>query len=112
MRSTSPRWLVENSSAWVAGGTAMATTATQAAIRRSIDVMEDSSLLSFGVGVWFNVYNIIGLDPTGRTDRQFGLGARGQLTRSFDVAARKCCLSRGKVGIGDIALAAIGHREL
>ena len=57
-------------------------------------------------------YDIVGLDPTGRADREAGLGARRKLARGLVVAAHEGGERRGKIGLREVALAAIGHGEL
>ena len=56
--------------------------------------------------------DIVGLDPTGRADREARLGARRELARGLVVAAHECGLRRGEIGLRKVALAAIGHGEL
>ena len=56
--------------------------------------------------------DVVGLHPGGRADRQTGLGARGELARGLDVAAREGGLRGGEIGLREVALAAVGHGEL
>ena len=56
--------------------------------------------------------DIVGAHPGGRADGQAGLGARRKLPRGPDVAAREGGLRGGEIGLGEVALAAIGHGEL
>src|SRR5438105_6405986 len=56
--------------------------------------------------------DVVGLDPAGRSDREAALGADGKLACSLYIATGKCRLSGGEIGLGQVALAAIGHGEL
>src|SRR5687767_2177460 len=57
-------------------------------------------------------YDVVGLHPSGRADRKAGFGARRELPRGRAVAAHDGGLCGGEVGLGEVALAAVGHRKL
>src|SRR5215472_1469627 len=65
-----------------------------------------------GSSGWAVGCDIVRLHPTGRADREAGLGARRELARGQQLAAHERGLGGGKVGAREIALAAIGHGEL
>src|SRR5215831_10059762 len=67
---------------------------------------------SGGSGGRLDADDVVGAHPGGRTDGQAGLGARGELPRGLDVAAVEGSLRGGEIGLREIALAAVGHREL
>src|SRR5664279_5898527 len=72
-----------------------------------------SLLWSFVCGVGgLYVDDIVGAHPGGRAYGQAGLGAGRELARRLDVAAHEGGLRGGEIGLGEIALAAIGHGEL
>src|SRR5678816_942090 len=71
-----------------------------------------SCSLNVGIGFGLYVHNVIGPHPGWRTDRQARLGARRQLAGGLEIAAGKGGLCRSKVGIGEIALAAICDGKL
>src|SRR5450631_3188079 len=56
--------------------------------------------------------DIVGLDPSGRADREPGFRTRGQLASGLVIAAKEGGLCGGQIGLGVVALPAIGHREL
>src|SRR5262245_6520013 len=56
--------------------------------------------------------DIVGPDPAGRTGWQAGLGPGGELARGLKVARRKRSLGGGEIGLGEVALLAIGLRQL
>src|SRR5690242_21833808 len=116
IRSTSSRCGFENSSAEDAPGAAkVRTTALAAARMRNFDVMVlgPCGLSGAGGGIRrLDVDDIVGTYPGGRADRKTRLGTRGELARGFDVAAREGGLRGSEVGIGKVALAAIGHCQL
>ena len=65
------------------------------------------------IGTWrLEGGDVVGLHPAGRADRKAGLGAGGELARGPQVAAREGGLRGGEIGLGEVALAAIGHGEL
>src|ERR1700730_6518789 len=56
--------------------------------------------------------DVVGLDPTGGTDGETGFGARGEVAGGLVVAAKKRGLGGSQVGLCEISLPAIGHRQL
>ena len=55
--------------------------------------------------------DVVGPHPAWGADRKSLLGPLGELARGLVVAARKGRLGRGKIGVGVVVLAPIGHRQ-
>src|ERR1700733_11901884 len=55
--------------------------------------------------------NIIGPAPAGRSDRESLLSPIGEFARGFVVASGESRLRRGKIGIGEVVIAAVSHRQ-
>src|SRR5258707_15798298 len=56
--------------------------------------------------------DVVGLDPTGGADGETGFGTRGEVAGGLVVAAKKRGLGGSQVGLCEISLPAIGHRQL
>src|SRR6185437_3073387 len=61
--------------------------------------------------LWFIVYDVVGLNPTGGTGGKTLLRAERKLPRGANIAAIKGGLCRIKIGVRLIALARVGDRE-
>src|SRR5262245_39468087 len=61
---------------------------------------------------WLQAGEIVGFDPAGRSDRKARPGARGDFTRGLEVAAHEGRLRGGEIGVGQVVLEAVGHRQL
>src|SRR6516225_5518686 len=55
--------------------------------------------------------DIVRPNPTRRSDRKTLFSALGEFTRGLVVAAREGGLGRGKIRVGEVILARIGHRQ-
>src|SRR6185312_13631509 len=56
--------------------------------------------------------DIIGPDPTGGADRETGFRPRGEIACGLVVAAKVGGLRRSEIGLCQISLSGVGHREL
>src|SRR5215470_11059595 len=55
--------------------------------------------------------DVVRANPARRSDRKTLLSAFGKFARGLVVAAREGGLGRGKVGVGEVIFACIGHRQ-
>src|SRR5579863_2385359 len=73
------------------------------------------SSISYVKRVGFQVFvegdDIVGAYPAGGTDGKSLLGPLGEFARGLVVAAGKSSLCRGEIGVGEIVVAAIRHRQ-
>src|SRR5262249_39771527 len=81
-------------------------------VRRCITNFGKWALVVLRAGQRFRGDDVVGPDPTRRTDGEAGLGARGQLTCGLVVAAKIGGLGGGEIRLGVVSFLAIGHRQL
>src|SRR6185312_9756208 len=118
MVSISLRWGAENSAARAMNGVAAVTSTAPARTKERgvIDViLVSESLASISEECLLGrlkIGDVVGAHPGGRADLQARLGPGGKLAGGHDVAAAGGGLRGGKVGLGQIAAAAISHGEL
>src|SRR6267154_1950764 len=56
-------------------------------------------LVAVLAGHWLCSDDVVGLDPSGRADRETGLGTRGKLARGLAVDAKEGGLCRSQIGL-------------
>src|SRR5580704_1013150 len=61
---------------------------------------------------WSEACDVVCLHPARRSYRKTALGATGKLPGGRKISAIEGRLGGGEIGVGEVALAAIGHGEL
>src|ERR1700736_3956931 len=113
MRSISPRWASLKLCARGRGGDAGE---RESGGGRTEEGERIAGSLLVSYGAWrragFIGDDVVGANPSGRTGGKAGFGAGGKVARGAVVAAREGGLRGGEIGLGEVALAAVGHGEL
>src|SRR5882757_3510248 len=129
MVSMSPRWPSEKLCADAAGGVPQSASANSTGASKRNEAMGKILLVKAGFPKTFGrrlnlilvaVFagqrlcsdDVVSLDPSGRADGETGLCARRKFARGLVVAAEKGGLRRRQIGLREISLSAVGHREL
>src|SRR5262245_40143707 len=116
MRSTSLRCSPVNvcARAGAAAGTATRSANSAAANGREVNFIGVGPLSRAAERAlrWLQAGEIVGFDPPGRSDREARPRARGDLARGLDVAAHEGGLRGGEIGVGQVVLEAVGHRQV
>src|SRR6478752_1721549 len=114
--SISPRWSALNdcARAGAAAGSASRTANSAAARGREARFMVFVLLSSMAPRALRRLVagEVVGFHPTGRADRETGLGPRSNLARGLHVAAHEGRLRGCEVRARQVVLLAIGHGQL